>query len=282
MRKVSVVTDSTADIPPQIAADLDISIVPCFVMFGDESFLDGVTLTRAQFYARLASSPLSPTTASPSAGAFEEMYARIGRPGDAILSIHLAAALSSVYQVAQLGSRAALAAPVTVYDSASTSMGLGWQVIAAARAARRGESLAEIVSRLDRMKGRVYVLAALDTMEFLRRSGRVGWARALIGQVLDVKPIVRLYQGSVDLVDRVRTRARMLTRLVEMVTSLGPLESLAVLHSSTPAAAARLLEAVAGLAPGEVPVVEVTPIIGVHVGPNGLGLAAVVKTRSAG
>ena len=130
---------------------------------------------------------------------------------------------------------------------------------------------------LDEMKTRAHIFAALDTIEFLRRSGRVSWASAMMGQVLNIKPIVGVYRGIVKLVDRVRTRARSVQRLKELVYSLGPLESLAVLQTTAHDAAMQLARDLAHLAPPPIPIVEVTPVIGSHVGPNGLGLAAIVK-----
>ncbi len=279
---IHIVTDSTADIPPELVSELNITVVPCFIMFGAQGFVDGVTITREQFYARLAAernAPL-PTTAAPGSGTFEETFRGVAQPGDEVLSIHVAAALSTMCNAARLGGQGIPGVRVTVYDSRSTSMGLGWQAIAAARAARAGASLAHIINVLDGMQERVYVFAALDTLEFLRRSGRVGWAKAFIGQVLNIKPMIRLYQGTVDLVDRVRTRARSWARLGEMAAGLGKLESLAVMHTTAAPAAAALAESFRQLVPGTyIPIVEVTPTIGVHVGPNGVGLAAVARGK---
>lgn len=271
---VKIVTDSTADIPSDLA---DVTAVPCFIQFGASSYLDGVDITREQFYSRLASSPVTPTTSAPGTGLFEETYRRALGGGHEVLSIHLASTLSTVINSARLGAQAVDPRRITVYDSESVSMGLGWMCVAADRAARLGKSVSQIIELLDEMKSRVHIFAALDTLEFLRRSGRVGWARVMVSQLLHIKPIVGAYRGAVSLLDRVRTRTRSIQRLVELVSDLGPLESLAVLHTTAQAAALQLARDVAHLAPAPIPVVEVTPVIGTHVGPNGLGLAAVVK-----
>ncbi len=275
-----IVTDSTADIPPPMVAEWNITVVPCFIMFGTTSFLDGVTITREQFYARLMETGHAqlPTTAAPGAGVFEQVYRRVARPGDDILSIHVASTLSGMCNSARLGGEAVPEVRVTVYDSSTITMGLGYQVVAAARAARQGQSLSEILTMLDKMKKRTFIFAALDTLEFLRRSGRVSWAGAMLGQILDIKPILQVHLGKVEPAGRVRTRTTMLTRLSEMVAGLGRLEALAVLHTTAPDDAIRLAQSLSGLVAGQsIPVMEVTPTIGVHVGPNGVGIAALVE-----
>lgn len=272
---VRIVTDSTSDIPPELARD--IAIVPCYVQFGDDSYLDGVDLTREQFYLRLAQDAELPRTSAPSVGSFTEAYRRVAADGEPVLSLHVAAALSGVHNSARLGAEGTPDADIAVYDSETVSMGLGWLCLAAARAAREGKTIAQIVAMLDDMKERAHVFAALDTLEFLRRSGRVGWASAMVGQLLNIKPIVHAYHGSVALIERVRTRLHAIQRLKELAISLGPLECLAVLHTTAQEAALQLARELAYLAPPPMPVVEVTPVIGTHVGPNGLGLAAIVK-----
>ena len=273
---VKIVTDSTADIPLDLTAD--ITVVPCFIQFGTTSFLDGMDITREQFYARLATGERLPKTASPSAGMFEQVYRRIAGDRDEVISLHVASALSGVCNAARVGAQAVDAERITVFDSESATMGLGWLCLAAARCARASLSRAQIIALLDRMKTRVHVLAAPDTLEFLRRSGRVGWASAMMGQLLHIKPVIGLYRGLVRSIDRVRTRRHSIQRLIELATELGALESLAVLHTTAREAAAELARQVAHLAPQPIPVVEVTPVIGTHVGPNGLGLAAVVAS----
>jgi len=274
---VRIVTDSTADIPPELGAD--VTVVPCFVEFGTSSYLDGVDITREQFYARLTQDDVTPKTAAPGAGMFEEVYRHVAGERDEVLSIHVAGTLSSMINSARLGAQSVAPDRITVYDSETVTMGMGWMCIAAARAARQGFSRERIVKLLDEMRSRAHVFAAPDTLEFLRRSGRVSWASAMVGQVLNIKPIVGVYRGVVKLLDRVRTRARSIQRLKELVRGLGPLESLAVLHTTAYEAAMELARDLAHLAPPPIPVIEVTPVIGSHVGPNGLGLAAIVKQR---
>ena len=272
---IKIVTDSTADIPPELLSD--ITVVPCYVEFGEASYRDGIDLTREQFYARLATTDVMPKTAAPGAGMFAETFRHVMTDGDEVIALHVAATLSSMRSSMQIGAQTVAPDQITVYDSEMVSMGMGWMCIAAARAARQGLSRRRIVELLDNMKARAQIFAALDTTEFLRRSGRVSWAGAMLGGLLNIKPIVGVYRGVVKLVDRVRTRHRSVQRLMELARGLGPLESLAVLHTTAQEAALQLARDLAHLAPPPIPVVEVTPVIGSHVGLNGLGLAAIVR-----
>ena len=273
---ISIVTDSTSDIPPDIARELKITVIPVHVIFGEESFDDGVTITREEFYRRLKTTKVLPTTSTPSAGEFAETYRRIG--GE-IISVHVAAKWSSLLSVAQLGAGLAPEAQVTFFDSGKLAMGLGWQVILAARAAQQGKSVAEILQALQDAKQRVHLFAALETLEFLRRSGRVNALLARFGQLLSIKPIIEVGDGEVTLIDRVRTRHAAIERIKEMTYALWPLQSLAVLHTSNYETARALADEFAMTVPNlrePIIVCEATTAVGTHVGPNGLGIAAIV------
>jgi DegV family protein with EDD domain len=272
---VSIVTDSTSDIPPDIARELNIAVIPVHVIFGEESFDDGVTITREEFYRRLKTSKVLPTTSTPSAGEFAETYQRLG--GE-IVSIHVAANWSSLLSVAQVAASLAPEAQLAFFDSGKLAMGLGWQVILAARAAQHGRSVAEILQALQDAKHRVHLFAALDTLEFLRRSGRVNALVARFGQLLSIKPIIDVGDGEAVMVDRVRTRQAAIARLKEMTYEIGPLQSLAVLHTSNYETARALADEFALTVPNlrePIIVCEATTAVGTHVGPNGLGIAAV-------
>jgi fatty acid kinase fatty acid binding subunit len=272
---VNIVTDSTSDIPPDIARELNITVIPVHVIFGEESFDDGVTITREEFYRRLKTSKALPTTSTPSAGEFAETYQRIG--GE-IVSIHVAANWSSLLNVAQVGASLAPEAQIAFFDSGKLAMGLGWQVILAARAAQQGKSVAEILQALQAAKHRVRLFAALDTLEFLRRSGRVNPLVARFGQLLSIKPIIDVGDGEAVMIDRVRTRHAAIVRIKELTYALGPLQSLAVLHTSNYETACALADEFAMTVPNlrePIIVCEATTAVGTHVGPNGLGIAAV-------
>jgi DegV family protein with EDD domain len=272
---VNIVTDSTSDIPPDIARELNITVIPVHVIFGEESFDDGVTITREEFYRRLKTSKALPTTSTPSAGEFAETYRRIG--GE-IVSIHVAANWSSLLSVAQVGASLAPEAQIAFFDSGKLAMGLGWQVILAARAAQQDKPVAEILQALQDAKHRVRLFAALDTLEFLRRSGRVNALVARFGQLLSIKPIIAVGDGEAVMVDRVRTRQAAIVRLKEMTYAMGPLQSLAVLHTSNYGTACTLADEFALTVSNlrePIIVCEATTAVGTHVGPNGLGIAAV-------
>jgi DegV family protein with EDD domain len=246
------------------------------VIFGEESFDDGVTITREEFYRRLKTSSVLPTTSTPSAGEFSEVYERVG--GD-IVSIHVAAKWSSLLSTAQLGATLAPNAHVTFWDSGKLAMGLGWQVILAARAAQEGQSLAEIMEVLEDAKRRVHLFAGLDTLEYLRRSGRVNSLMARFGQLLHIKPIIDIGDGEANMAGRERSRPKIIERLKEMTYELGPLESLAVQHTACYEAAQQLAAELAQTIPHlrePILICEATTAVGAHLGPNGLGIAAVV------
>lgn len=271
---VHIVTDSTSDIPPELARALKITVIPVHVIFGEESFEDGVTLSREEFYQRLRVSKKLPTTSTPSAGEFAEVYQRAG--GE-IVSIHVAAIWSSLLNTAQLGATLQSEAQVTFFDSGKLALGLGWQVIYAARAAQQGQSVAEIGQTLVNVKRRVKLIAALDTLEYLRRSGRINAFIARFGQLLSIKPILDVGDGEVSMADRVRTRRTAIERLKEITYALGPLQSLAVQHITCLDTARELADEFARNIPLREPVIvcEATTAIGTHIGLNALGVAAV-------
>ena len=274
---VKIVTDSTADIPEKLATELGITIVPCNVHFGLETYRDGLDLSKEEFYARLKTSPTLPTTSAPAAGLFEATYRELASETDQILSIHLASALSAIYNSACLGAEAIADVEITLIDSEQVSMGLGWLVIAAARAAQAGQSLAQIMALVEDMMPRVRLFAALDTLEYLQKGGRVGKTVAVLGTLLNIKPLVEVRDSAVLPLERVRTRRRSIQRLIELAAELGPLEELAVIHTNAPQEAQQLAEGISFLHPLErILIAEAGVIIGTHAGPNGLGVACVV------
>jgi DegV family protein with EDD domain len=276
MLMIRIVTDSTADIPDAIAAELGISVVPSYVIFGDQTYRDGVELTKEQFYRLLSSSDLLPTTAAPPPATYEQVYRELAREASDILSIHLAARLSALASSATLGARDVPEARITIVDSGQVTMGYGWLAIAAAEAAHRGDSLEAIVAAVEQMKARTRVVAVLDTLEFLKRGGRVGWARALLGTLLRIKPIIEIYDSQVSLLARIRTQGRALDYLMDYVESLGPLERAIVLHTGALPLAEEIAGRLQALHPAWPRLIgEAGVTIASHAGPGAVGLALV-------
>lgn len=279
---IRVVTDSTCDLPEETARELAITVVPAYINIGDRSYLDGLELTRPAFYEGLPNYTDSPTTAAPSSGTFAEVYRKLAQEGATeILSIHVASDLSGMLNAARLGAEEAGVVPVTLFDSQQLSMGLGLQAIIAAEAAARGQSMPEIVAQLEQTVERTYVFAVLDTLEYLRRSGRVSWARFGIGTLLKIKPLIKVYKGQVELPEKIRTSTKAIQRMLDMVGELGPLEKMAFLHTHSEGKLDDFFDQCQHLVPaGSKPAaVDVTPAIGVHVGPGALGIACVVADR---
>ncbi len=278
MNTVRIVTDSTADIPQDYCARLNLHVIPCFVNIGQRSYRDVVDIARADFYRAMPSMTEVPHTSGPPSGEFAAVYAEVGADGTDIVSLHPPLSVSGIFNSARIGAKECglPEGRVHVVDAGLTSMGLGWQVMAAGEWAAQGASAAEIVQRLAELGPRTYVFAALDSMEYLRRSGRVNWMQSQLGALLQLKLIVQMYCGQVTMFDRVRTRRRAHEHMAQAAQALGPLEHAAVMHSGLPEEAAGMQQRMAALVPGtDVPVVEATPAIVAHVGPQALGLAVV-------
>ncbi len=273
--KIGFVTDSTADVPADLAGQHGIEIVPALVNIGGNSYTDGIEISREEFYARLPDLNPPPTTSSPSVGSFQERYEKLLRAGaDFVISIHPPNELSGVFNAARLAAEA-FGQRVKVLDSGQLSLGLGFQVILAAEAAARGAILDEVTALVDSVRQRVRLAALLDTIEYIHRSGRVSWAAAKIGGLLRLQPLVELRYGIVHRLGQARTRLQGIERLMDALNSWGPLERLAVLHTNAETAARQLLEEVKSKVTVQPLLVNVTTAIGTHVGPNGLGFAAV-------
>jgi DegV family protein with EDD domain len=268
---VAVVTDSAASLPNGLAAELGIEVVPMYLRLGEESVRDEGD--PGPFYDRLRAQPVSASTASPSPGDFAEAFSRVA--GDEVLCVTVSASVSAIHQTARLAAEM-VDKRVEVVDSGSASMAQGFVAVEAARSVRRGGTLEEAVQRAGDVARRVRLLAALDTLEFLRRSGRVGWVASSAGTMLRIKPVFRFSGGRIEAVARPRTRRRALDRLaVEAIHDVGGRRAhLAAVHADAEADARELLERVSA----EAEVVEshvagFTPAMGVHTGPGVVGLA---------
>jgi len=273
--KIGFVTDSTADLPTDLAGKHGIEIVPAIVNIGNNSFSDGIDISREEFYNRLPNLFPSPTTSSPSVGSIQERYEKLLRAGaDFVISIHPPNELSGIFNAARLAAEA-FGQRVKVLDSGQMSLGLGFQVIMAAEAATRGAIVDEVTALVEDVRQRVRLAALLDTIEYIHRSGRVSWAAAKIGGILRLQPLIELRFGIVHRLGLARTRMQGIERLLDSLNSWGPLERLAVLHTNAESTARALLEDVRSKVMVQPLLVNVTTAIGTHVGPNGLGFAAV-------
>lgn len=271
---IGLLTDSTADIPHEVLEHYGIEVVPSIINIDGQSYEDGIDISREEFYTRLPHMKPPPTTSAPSVGAFQVRYEKLFQQGhDAVLSIHAANTLSGIFNGARLAAQE-FGDRVTVIDSGQLSLGIGFQVLAAAESITRGSRLDEIISLIESVRQRVRVTALLESLIYIRRSGRVSWAKAMIGSILHIQPLVELRYGIVHRMGQARTRLQGVTRLMESLNSFGPLERLAVLHTNAESAARQLLEEVRDRVPVLPFVVNVTTAIGTHVGPNGLGFAA--------
>lgn len=274
-RRVRIVTDSTADLPADLAARWGIEVVPLYIHLGGETFRDGIDLTSAEFAARL-SAGMFPTTSQPAIGMFKRVYEHAVAGGGEAVSIHLSSALSGTVQSALLAADQ-VDGRVAVVDTGQLSMAIGWLVLAAAEAARAGRTLDEIVALVEEMKRRTFVKALLESLEHLRRGGRIGRAQELIGSLLDIRPIVGLEKGILAVYERVRTRRAGLRRLVEIVAEEGVLERVAVLHVGCPEEAMAVAEALTPAFPrDQILVLPAGQVVATHVGPQAVGVCYVL------
>jgi DegV family protein with EDD domain len=277
MQAISIVTDSTADLPVELVAEYEINIVRNLIILQGKNYRDGEDISREEFYNLLPGMNPQPTTATASSGTYHQLYESLLQMGARyILSIHPPLGLSGIFNAANTAAQA-FGDHVHVVDSGQVSLGLGFQVMAAAEAIRQGAGLEGVLKSLTNMHHRVRIIAMLDTLEYVRRSGRVSWARARLGNFLQIKPFIQLKDGIVSSLGESRTRGKGIQRLKDFLYKYGSLERLAILHTNAEGDARRFLsELELDLATPPL-VVNVTTVIGTHVGPNGLGFAAVAR-----
>ena len=277
---VKIVTDSVADIPAEIIRELNISIIPVLLRFGEETYRDGIDITTDQFYEKLVTGKVAPTTSVPSMDIFARTYAGLARETDEILVIMLSSALSGVYNAAvQSAALVEGGCRIEVVDSRRAVMAQGLVVIRAAQAALDGAGMDEILEIVNRDLPRSEILAAFDTLEYLQRGGRIGRAAALMGSVLKINPLIALKNGLVEPAGRTRSRAKALDRLYDFVAGYSRVEELAVEGGDCPEDVDNLVERLGSIFPEErIYRCRTTPVIGTHTGP-GLILVAVLGDK---
>ena len=272
---IRIAADSVCDLPAHLVDSLNVHIIPTYVNIGSESIPDdGISLDRERFFRELPSMRTLPTTAAPSPGDAEAFYRGILDDGaEHIVSIHVPEKLSGTLNAMRLGAEAVGEDRVTLVDSLQLTFGIGFQVWAAAELAAKGAALDAILDAIERVRQHTRVYAIIDTMEYLRRSGRVNALVASIGGLLKIKPIVRVDDGEVSSIARLRTWSRAEQRLHSLTRDQMPLERLAVLHIANSAGAEKFLQGIRDIAPSDTLVIETTPTLGTHIGPGSIGVA---------
>lgn len=273
-----IVTDSVSDLPPELVERFGIVVVPALIRFGNETYLDGVEITPQEMYRRMLEEDEVPKSSQPSPGQFLEAYKEVMAQGASILSIHVTAKTSGVWQSAALARSMLPEADIEVIDSASISMGTGFIILEAAKAIEAGRSKSEVLALIEDIKSRMNIYATVGTLKYLRLSGRVGHMQEIFGSFLDIKPLITLEDGVVKAIDKVRTRKKALDRVIELTKQAVGRESLinaAVMHTAVEEEALEFKEVVRenfncqGLFFGEAGIA-----LGVNAGPGVLGIIA--------
>ena len=279
--KIRIVTDSTCDLPEQTVSRHKISVIPLHINQGDNSFRDGVDLSRKEFYNQLPEYKPAPSTAAPSPEVFRQKFDQLADEGaQFILSIHISESLSATVNSARMAAEQFKRIPVTVLDSTQLSLGLGFIVEKAAQMAELGHKMEEILDSLHELMKRTYVFASLKTLEYLRRSGRMHFALARLGEILQIKPLLHMNQGN-PTAHRARTQRRATERLMEWLREYAPYERLAIVHAGVQAEAEDMRERIKEYLPdGNIPIVQITPVLGSHLGIGALGFACVSSKES--
>jgi len=272
---VKIVTDSTADLPDELVKEMGITVVPIYVRFGEEVLRDRVDISEDEFYQRLTHDPVHPNTTQPTPQDFVEVYQKLSSDADGIVSIHITGKLSGTCNSALMAKdMLETGCPVEVVDSETLSMALGLIVIAAATAAKAGKSMDEVVEGAKQAIPKMHLLFLLDTLEYLKKGGRIGKAKALLGSILNVKPMLAVKDGELVPAGQVRTRAKGIDKLFEYVKNAGDIQDLAVVYNTTPDEAQNLAERIGSVFDKEkIRMARVGPGLGVHGGPGAMIVA---------
>lgn len=271
---IRIVTDSAADLPADVRARFGITVVPLTVRFGTETFIDGVDLDTATFWTRLEAGSKLPETAAPSAGAFIDAFEQLATDGaDGIVVVSLSSRLSATHQAAVIAAENFRKVPVRIVDSRTVSMAQGLVAISAAEAAGAGSPLDGVTAVATDAIGQVDILVALDTVDFLRRGGRIGGAQAVIGGLLDVKPLLTVEDGVVAAAGRVRTRSKARGAIIDRALAHRSAQRMALLHGASDDVD-EVVDAIRAAVGEHVVVAELGPVVGTHAGPGTIGVAS--------
>ena len=279
---VKVITDSTSDLPLEIAQQWDITVIPLNVHFGDDAYKDGIDISREEFYRRLSAEPNLPTTSQPAINDFLQLYTDLISQGNDVISVHLSEKFSGTLNSAWQARRALEDLPesgqsgrgrIEIVDSRLTSMGLGLVTMEIARMVKEGAGLVQLTENLERILEKTNCYVLLETLEYLSRGGRIGKASSFLGSLLSIKPIIMISDGEAHPVERVRTREKGIRKLIEVAEGLAPLRWVSIVHSSTPEEVDQLRRRLSGVVSSDqIIVAGFGPVIGTYVGPGGLGL----------
>ncbi|HYT12415.1 MAG TPA: DegV family protein [Candidatus Nitrosopolaris sp.] len=273
-RRFAVVTDSTADLPDEWRDRYGIEVVPLKVIFGSETFRDRVDMTDDEFFRRLAAATKLPTTSAPSPGEFADVYRRLSADFDACISIHLGAQLSATAEAARLGAEAVEGFKVEVVDSETVTMPIAFLCKVAAESETLDAAASAVRERVPKSR----VLALLDTLRYLEMGGRLSRAQAMIGTMLDLKPLLLVADREIKPVDRVRTRSRAISRMADYFRGELPVEHVAVMHAQAPEEAEKVAGGLREQLPGqEIPIGKIGCVLGTHTGPKALGVVYIKK-----
>jgi DegV family protein with EDD domain len=273
-RRFAVVTDSTADLPNEWRDRYDIEVVPLKVLFGNETFRDGVDMTNEEFFRKLAVATKLPTTSAPSPGEFAEVYSRLAKDYDGCISIHIGAQLSATAEAARVGAQSVEGFTVNVIDSETVTMPMAFLCRTAAECETVEQATAAVNERVSKCR----VLALLDTLRYIEMGGRVSRAQAMIGTMLDLKPLLLVADREIKSVDRVRTRSRAIPRMLEFFRKDEPVEHVGVVHAQAPEEAEEIAAGLREEHPDfEISVGQIGSVLGTHTGPKALGLVYIKK-----
>jgi DegV family protein with EDD domain len=276
-QRIRFVTDSTCDLPVEVIEKYQIGVVPCYINHSGGSFADdGKELVRDDYYAALPNLHPHPTTSAMPPGVAEQIIKQTLEGADHVVIASVSSKLSGVYNALRLGAAGLQPHQYTLVDSLNTTLGLGFQVWIGAEVAEQTGDVAQVIDAMARVRQYAHVYVALDTLEYLRRSGRVSWAAAGIGSLLQIKPILDVFDGEAHNAGRVRTFKRAVDEIIRLAQVQSPLDRMAVLYATDRSLALEVHDRVRDFAPpGEIPIVQITPSIGTHIGPNGVAVVTV-------
>jgi DegV family protein with EDD domain len=275
-KNIRFIADSTCDIPPELIKKWNIGIVPAFVNYGNKSYADdGIELDRVVYYNQMPSMTAQPTTSAPPPALVEKIVQDTLEGADHLVMLSVPAVFSGIYNAFRLGASELPPDRVTIIDSGTMTLGLGYQTLIGAEVAAETGDLAKVLAAIQAVRACQHVYAVPETMEYLRRSGRLSWAAASVGALLQIKPIISATESEVKAIARVRTFSKAVDKLIELVHEDAPLDRLAVLHVNNPDGAREIKERLGSIAPVDTFVVNITPVIGTHIGPGALGVATV-------